>query len=98
MPFLANFLAYSIGIPINYAVHARYSFRAARSKKGLYLYIIVCLLAYLVNLIVLSLAVRIFPANMAQILAIASYIVSSYLLQAKIVFGKPQAPPSAQQG
>ena len=85
-PFLANLLAYSICIPMAYMAHANYTFRAAKSKKNLFLFFMVAGVAYVVNLAVLSWALKSIPASAAQILAIASYAASSYLLQSRIVF------------
>ena len=85
-PTLGNFLGYLIVVPINYVFHARYSFRSEYSKRGLIIFIIVYSLSYLVNLSVLVIASKFISTSAAQILAIAAYVCSSYIMQAKIVF------------
>jgi putative flippase GtrA len=85
-PQLSNVLGYIIGGVFGYFVHARYTFRASISKRNFALYASIAVLGFMINLLVLSYALKVASPIFAQSLAILSFVSASYLLQSRLAF------------
>lgn len=82
----ANTLGYLLGSICGYYLHASYTFKASITRKGMAAYAATSLISFAVNLSVLNTMARYFNPYLSQIAAIVSFIVSSYLLQSRLVF------------
>lgn len=85
-PRLSNILGYVIGGLFGYFIHARYTFRASISKRNFMIYASITILGFLINLLVLSFALKVVSPIVAQSLAILSFVSASYLLQSRLAF------------
>ncbi|MBK9394591.1 MAG: GtrA family protein [Uliginosibacterium sp.] len=90
-PVTANWLAFVLLVPVTFMTHRHWSFRDAGQLVSSFVrYLPVVLLGYGVNRFVLqqSLALNI-GAYVAQVLAIACYVIVTYLLLRMFVFLRP---------
>ncbi len=91
-PVLANVGGYVIGALLSYGLNRCFTFNSRRAHgKALPLFMAAAGGSYLLNLIVLQLALPILPFALAQALAVLSYSVAFYLGCRLLVFeGHPQ--------
>lgn len=83
---VANTLGYLIGSISGYYLHASYTFKASMTSKGIATYAATSLISFAINLCVLNSMARFFNPYLSQAVAIASIVVSNYLLQSRLVF------------
>lgn len=89
LPELSNFVGYFVGFFVSYFLNKRYNFKSENShKKDLPKFLISMGLAYIINLIVLSILFRVLEINVyfSQVLAGISYILVGYLMSKYWVF------------
>jgi putative flippase GtrA len=91
-PVVANWMAFVLLAPVTFMAHRNWSFRDGGGLvRSFFRYLPVVALGYAVNRIVLerSLAQAI-EAHLAQGLAIAAYVIVTYLLLRLFVFLRPR--------
>ncbi len=86
----SNFLGYLVGIFISFYLNRNFVFRSKelKIKKQFYKFICACLASYFINLIFLIFFSYVFQFNdyVSQILSMATYSLSFYLLSNKYIF------------
>lgn len=88
---LSNFMAYGIGVVTSFILNKTFTFRSnGRVMIELSRFISVYAASYLTNLVVLVILVRLLGTQefLAQIIASAAFVVTSYVLQARYVFSR----------
>lgn len=85
-PVLANMLGYGVAAGFGFLAHSRYTFRQSPSVQKAGAYLLVVAGSYLVNLMVLAMALRVLPAMLAQFVAVSAFVGLSYLGQSRFVF------------
>lgn len=91
MAEVANLIGYCFGILLSYLLNRVFTFRSQDSyKKEFFKFAISMGIAYLINLVVLSLSYRIFGIDkyISQIIAGIFYTLSGYLLNRFFTFKK----------
>lgn len=83
---LANFLGYTVSGGISYLSHSRFTFKERQTPRNAITFTGLLIACYLVNLIVLRLMLQRVNPEIAQAIAVASFVVLSYVGQSKIVF------------
>lgn len=89
VPEIANFIGYLAGLLVSFHLNKKYNFRSKGAVlKEIKKFAIAMAVAYLINLFVLIIELRIFNVNKyyAQIIASAFYVVTGYLLSKFWVF------------
>lgn len=89
VPEVANFMGYLTGFLVSFHLNKKYNFRSQGALlKEIKKFAIAMAIAYLINLFVLIIELRIFNVNKyyAQIIASAFYVVTGYLLSKFWVF------------
>ncbi len=82
-PEIANIIGYSVGIIVSYILNKYFTFHSNNShKKDFFRFVIAMGIAYVINLIVLSVSYRYFGINkyISQIIAGICYTISGYVL------------------
>lgn len=90
-PELSNFMAYGIGIATSFILNKTFTFRSnGRVMNEISRFISVYVASYLTNVVVLVILVRLLDMHefLAQIIASAAFVVTSYALQARYVFSR----------
>jgi len=90
-PILANVLGYAAGLTIGFALSKTFVFRTqARARGEIARYVAAFALCYLLNLAILVFATRVLRlgAIVAQLAAIASYVIAMFLCSRFFVFGR----------
>lgn len=77
-PYLANALGFALASIVAYFNHSRYTFRKRVGVKRAYLYLMITLICFMLNLVTLKIAIGLFPIWLAQSLAISIYVLTSY--------------------
>lgn len=83
IPELANFFGYFFGFFVSYFLNKRYNFKSKNShKRDMPRFILSMLIAYSVNLLILSILYRFFEVNVyaSQIVAGVFYVLVGYWL------------------
>ncbi len=91
---VANMVGYSCGFVLSFLLNKRWSFRHTGSVgPALFRFILVVLVAYLLNLSVTMLAINKFGINsyLAQALGILPYTIATYLGSRHFAFSTPVA-------
>ena len=87
---ISNFIGYVVGIFVSFYLNRNFVFRNKdpKIKKQFYKFIFACLVSYLINLIFLIIFSYIFQFNdyISQILSMAAYSISFYILSNKYIF------------
>ena len=87
---LSNLLGYIVGIFISFYLNRNFVFKSKKVqiKKQFYKFICACLFSYLINLIFLLAFSYIFLLNdyVSQILSMATYSLTFYVLSNKYIF------------
>ena len=87
---ISNFLGYVVGIFVSFYLNRNFVFKSkdAEIKIQFYKFIFACLVSYLINLIFLIIFSYIFQFNdnISQILSMAAYSISFYILSNKYIF------------
>ena len=87
---LSNFIGYIVGIFVSFYLNRNFVFKSKDSKikRQFYKFIFACFVSYLINLIFLILFSYIFQFNdyISQILSMATYSISFYILSNKYIF------------
>ena len=87
---ISNFLGYVVGILVSFYLNRNFVFKSKdeKIKKQFYKFIFACLVSYLINLIFLIIFSYIFQFNdnISQILSMAAYSISFYILSNKYIF------------
>ncbi len=94
-PFVSNFIGYLIGIAVSYYLNKRFNFKSNKSHKEAFPKFFASLfVAYLANLIVLTVSIKIFLIDkyVSQIIAGVIYVGIGFLGSKYFVF------PEKQQG
>ena len=89
-PEASNVSGYAVGLVVSYALNRSFTFRSRAKPLGeASRFLVVFGVAFALNLIVLTLCVRMFGVSdwISQIIAGGVYVVSSYLLNRSFVFG-----------
>jgi putative flippase GtrA len=88
-PEASNVAGYAVGLVTSYALNRTYTFRSRASKAPEFArFVTIFAIAYLANLAVLALLVRVagFHAGASQIVAGVVYVGTSYLLNRRFTF------------
>jgi putative flippase GtrA len=85
-PYASNIAGFMAGGVVSYCIHARYTFRARRTRRGAGVFFLIVILCYIFNMITLRLLLPIMNVYLAQALAIMIYIMCSYVLQSRYAF------------
>lgn len=91
IPEIANIIGYSIGIIYSYLMNKTFTFKTKSNfKKEFIKFIFTMGIAYLINIIILILLIRILNINeyISQVIAGIFYTISGYLFSKKFVFNK----------
>ncbi|TQR29528.1 GtrA family protein [Campylobacter sp. MIT 99-7217] len=91
MPELANLIGYTLGIFCSFFLNKYFTFKSkSKSHRDFLKFVFAMCIAYLINLLVLFIAYRIFHINvyLAQLFAALSYTLSGFLLSKFFVFVK----------
>ena len=87
---ISNLLGYVVGIGVSFYLNRNFVFKRKKPeiKKQFSKFIFVCLFSYFVNLIFLVIFTNIFKLNddVSQILSMATYSISFYILSNKYIF------------
>ena len=87
---ISNLLGYIVGIFVSFYLNRNFVFKSKNPeiKKQFYKFIFACLFSYFINLIFLIIFSYIFKLNdyVSQILSMAIYSISFYLLSNKYIF------------
>ena len=87
---ISNFIGYVVGIFVSFYLNRNFVFKSKdpKIKKQFYKFIFACLVSYLINLIFLIIFSYIFQFNdnISQILSMAAYSISFYILSNKYIF------------
>ena len=86
---ISNFLGYFLGIIMSYFLNKRFTFNSAKKSRSTFFKFATSMyIAYIVNLIVLIIAVRFANINpyLSQVVAGISYTLTGFLLSKKWVF------------
>ena len=87
---MSNLLGYLVGIFISFNLNRNFVFKSkeAEIKKQFYKFIFSCLFSYFINLIFLIIFSFVFELNAyaSQILSMATYNLSFYILSNKYIF------------
>lgn len=90
-PLAANAAGFAAGYVVSFLLHRRFTFRSTVGyTSGLAAYLPVVAVGYVANAAVLLVSTRLLGLNpyLAQALAIATYVVLTFLGSSKFVFGK----------
>lgn len=90
LPELANFIGYLIGFFISYLLNKKFNFKSTKKhREDLPKFLISMGSAYIINLIVLFIAFRVFEINVyaSQIISGLFYILVGYFMSKFWVFG-----------
>lgn len=87
-PFLSNSLGYAIAGILGYVIHARFTYKEQPKARSALLYAIVASICFIINLVLLSLCLKLLPPFLAQFTAITGFIIASYIGQSRFVFKK----------
>ena len=88
-PEISNFLGYFFGFFSSYFFNKKYNFKSTNShQKDLPKFLLSMCMAFLVNLLVLSISYRLLMLNayLSQVIAGIFYIITGYLLSKLWVF------------
>jgi putative flippase GtrA len=88
-PFLSNFIGYAVGLCASFALHRFYTFRSSGQALPEFLrFLPVFVVCYALNLLALYLSIHELGINAiaAQVIAAATYIGSSFMLNKVLVF------------
>ncbi len=78
-PFSANAIGFALASIFSYLSHSRFTFKKRISWQRAFLYLVITLFCFLVNLLVLKIAIGMMPIWPAQFLAITVYVILSYI-------------------
>jgi len=88
--FISNLLGYVVGICVSFYLNRNFVFKSKKPeiKKQFSKFIFACFFSYFVNLIFLVIFSNIFKLNdhVSQILSMATYSISFYILSNKYIF------------
>lgn len=88
-PELSNLIGYLLGMIFSFTVNRRFTFKSTQNPGIEFLkFIVVCFIAWLANIIVLILLVRVlhFHPGYSQIVSGSVYVVAGYLMNKVFVF------------
>ncbi len=85
-PYLSNALGYLFAGIWAYFLQSSYTFKARRSKRSFALFALISASGYALNAVVLNRCLPILGPFAAQIAAVTSYAVYSYILQSNLAF------------
>jgi putative flippase GtrA len=85
-PYLSNTAGFAIGGCIGYYLHAKKTFSARPTMRGLGKYMLTLTIGYSINLLSLSLLIHQMSPYAAQALSIFIYMCYSYLAARLVVF------------
>lgn len=80
-PYITNISGYIAGIAIGFFIHSKYTFRATISLRNSFVYTLIMISGYLINLLALSKIITITSTALAQLSAITIYICYSFIMQ-----------------
>jgi|LakMenE18May11ns_1017448.scaffolds.fasta_scaffold9933400_4 putative flippase GtrA len=87
-PFISNTAGFAIGGLIGYCLHAKKTFSAQPTKRGLGKYMLTLAIGYSINILALSFLIQHMSPYAAQALSILCYMCYSYLTARLVVFKK----------
>lgn len=77
-PYWANAIGFGLASIVAYFNHSRYTFRKRVGLRRAYLYMVITIFCYLLNLATLKIALEFLPIWLAQSTAISIYVLTSY--------------------
>lgn len=85
-PLLANILGYGIASLTGYLIHSKFTFRQQPTWRNAAGYFAILCGCYALNLAVLMVSLRFFPAMLAQIVAVTTFVTVNYFGQSYFAF------------
>lgn len=77
-PYWANAIGFGLASIVAYFNHSRYTFRKKVGLQRAYLYMVITIFCYLLNLATLKLGLEFLPVWLAQTAAVSVYVFTSY--------------------
>jgi putative flippase GtrA len=77
-PYWANAIGFSLASIVAYFNHSRFTFRKRVGLQRAYLYMLITIFCYLLNLATLKIGLEFLPIWLAQSAAISIYVITSY--------------------
>jgi len=86
--YKANIIGYIVGLNISFFLHKYYTFNDSKkiSFKQVFIFVIIFLLSYSINIITLYLSLLYFPNYFAQVLGMIAFTIVNYILNKLITF------------